>query len=50
MDYFKREFATPIENRANQETADLLRRLVFPFILRRTKEQVAPNYPPAQSV
>ncbi|HVM70821.1 MAG TPA: DEAD/DEAH box helicase [Anaerolineales bacterium] len=46
MDYFKREFATPIESRASQETADLLRRLVFPFILRRTKEQVAPELPP----
>jgi non-specific serine/threonine protein kinase len=45
MDYFKREFANPIENRANQETADLLRRLVFPFILRRTKQQVAPELP-----
>jgi non-specific serine/threonine protein kinase len=46
MDYFKREFATPIESRASQETADLLRRLVYPFILRRTKEQVAPELPP----
>jgi non-specific serine/threonine protein kinase len=46
MDYFKREFATPIESRANLETADLLRRLVYPFILRRTKEQVAPELPP----
>ena len=45
MDYFKREFATPIESRSSQETADLLRRLVFPFILRRTKEQVAPELP-----
>jgi len=46
MDYFKREFATPIESRASEETANLLRRLVFPFILRRTKEQVAPELPP----
>ncbi|MGB8212317.1 MAG: SNF2-related protein [Anaerolineales bacterium] len=46
MDYFKREFATPIESRASQATADLLRRLVYPFILRRTKEQVAPELPP----
>ncbi len=45
METFKREFATPIESRASQETADLLRRLVFPFILRRTKEQVAPELP-----
>jgi non-specific serine/threonine protein kinase len=46
MDYFKREFATPIENRGDQESAQLLKRLVYPFILRRTKAQVAPELPP----
>jgi hypothetical protein len=46
MDYFRREFASPIESKQDEKTADLLRRLVYPFILRRTKEQVAPELPP----
>jgi non-specific serine/threonine protein kinase len=47
LDYFKREFASPIENRTNSSevTIQLLRKLIFPFILRRTKEQVAPELP-----
>jgi len=45
MDYFKREFVTPIESRASEETAQLLRRLIYPFVLRRTKDQVAPELP-----
>jgi len=46
VDYFKREFATPIESRGDGDTAQLLKRMVYPFILRRTKEQVAPELPP----
>lgn len=46
MDYFKREFANPIEIRGDEESAKTLRKLVYPFILRRTKEQVAPELPP----
>ncbi|HTY62034.1 MAG TPA: SNF2-related protein [Acidobacteriota bacterium] len=46
MDYFKREFANPIESGNGSESAALLRKLVYPFILRRTKEQVAPELPP----
>lgn len=48
VDYFKREFASTIEKReeASQPTTSLLRRIVYPFILRRTKEQVAPELPP----
>jgi non-specific serine/threonine protein kinase len=45
IEYFKREFATPIESRASEESALLLRKLVYPFILRRTKKQVAPELP-----
>jgi non-specific serine/threonine protein kinase len=45
MDWFKREFAAPIESKADSKTADLLRRLAYPFILRRTKQQVAPELP-----
>jgi non-specific serine/threonine protein kinase len=46
MDYFKREFANPIETRNDEEAAAMLRKLVYPFILRRTKEEVAPELPP----
>ncbi|MBS1249747.1 MAG: RNA polymerase-associated protein RapA [Chloroflexi bacterium] len=46
LTYFKREFARPIENEGEEETARLLRKMVFPFILRRTKKQVAPELPP----
>jgi non-specific serine/threonine protein kinase len=46
MDYFKHEFANPIESGADEKAAEMLRRLVYPFILRRTKEQVAPELPP----
>jgi non-specific serine/threonine protein kinase len=46
MDYFKSAFANPIEAKGDEETAKTLRKLVYPFILRRTKEQVAPELPP----
>ena len=46
MDYFKREFANPIESGGDEQAAALLRKLIYPFILRRTKEQVAPELPP----
>jgi len=46
LEYFKREFANPIESTGDEESAALLRKLVYPFILRRTKEQVAPELPP----
>jgi non-specific serine/threonine protein kinase len=46
MEYFRKEFATPIESGRDEGTAATLRKLVYPFILRRTKEQVAPELPP----
>jgi non-specific serine/threonine protein kinase len=46
MDYFKREFANPIETSGDEKATAMLRSLVYPFILRRTKEQVAPELPP----
>ena len=48
LDYFKNEFATTIERREEsaQPTAQLLRKMIYPFILRRTKAQVAPELPP----
>ena len=46
LEYFKREFATPIEKGGDETTAAFLRKLVYPFILRRTKDQVASELPP----
>ncbi len=46
LDHFKHEFANPIENRKDETTAALLKRMIYPFVLRRTKEQVAPELPP----
>ncbi|HEX5839825.1 MAG TPA: SNF2-related protein [Anaerolineales bacterium] len=46
MDYFKKEFANPIESAGDEKSAELLRKLIYPFILRRTKEQVALELPP----
>ncbi|MGQ9550504.1 MAG: SNF2-related protein [Roseiflexus sp.] len=46
LDYFRESFVNPIEKHQNLETARFLRKMVYPFILRRTKEQVAPELPP----
>jgi len=46
LEYFKEEFGTPIEKRGEEQTAQFLRKMVYPFILRRTKDQVAPELPP----
>ena len=46
LDFFKQEFAAPIESQENQKAVETLRSLIYPFILRRTKEQVAPELPP----
>ena len=45
IDYFREEFANPIERKGDAEQAQVLRRMIFPFILRRTKDQVAPELP-----
>ena len=45
-EYFRQEFANPIERQQNGDTAQFLRKMVFPFILRRTKDQVATDLPP----
>jgi non-specific serine/threonine protein kinase len=45
MEFFRNEFATPIDKFGEQEQKDHLRKLLFPFILRRTKEQVAKDLP-----
>ncbi len=43
---FSESFVRPIEREERDDVADLLRRVVFPFILRRTKQQVATDLPP----
>ncbi len=45
LEYFREEFVNPIERKQDQETARFLSRMVYPFILRRTKEQVATDLP-----
>ncbi len=46
ISYFREEFINPIERQQNQDAAQFLRKMVFPFILRRTKDQVAADLPP----
>ncbi|MBD3314969.1 MAG: serine/threonine protein kinase, partial [Chitinivibrionales bacterium] len=43
---FSSFYARPIERENCEERAEILRRLTYPFILRRTKEQVATELPP----
>jgi len=46
LEYFKKEFGNPIERQGDETVSQYLRNMVYPFILRRTKEQVAPELPP----
>ena len=45
VEYFRNEFATPIDKFGEQDRKDHLKKLLYPFILRRTKEQVAKDLP-----
>ena len=44
--FFRREFAKPIEKMGDDEKEFKLRKIIQPFILRRTKEMVASDLPP----
>jgi SNF2 family DNA or RNA helicase len=44
--FFRREFAKPIEKMGDDEKELKLRKIIQPFILRRTKEMVARDLPP----
>lgn len=46
LNFFKRQFLTPIEHDKDPLTSAKLQTLIHPFILRRTKEQVASDLPP----
>jgi non-specific serine/threonine protein kinase len=45
QDFFRMEFATPIDKNGDKEASARLRKMIYPFILRRTKEQVAKDLP-----
>ncbi len=45
-DYFRENFTNPIERKSDENSVKTLRRMIHPFILRRTKEQVASDLPP----
>lgn len=44
--FFSDEFANPIDKKQDEEKANKLQTLIKPFILRRTKQQVASELPP----
>ena len=46
LSFFRREFAKPIEKLGDDEKEIKLRKIIQPFILRRTKEMVASDLPP----
>ena len=46
LEHFRGEFAGAIEKHQDELAASFLRRLVHPFLLRRTKDQVAQQLPP----
>lgn len=43
---FKKEFIQPIVKEKKEEREQMLKRLIAPFLLRRTKEEVTPELPP----
>src|SRR5258708_13228821 len=45
IEFFRQEFAVPIDKFGEQDRKHHLRKLLYPFILRRTKEQVAKDLP-----
>lgn len=44
-DFFMNEFAVPIDKFQEKEAKEQLKKLVYPFMLRRTKDQVAKDLP-----
>ena len=45
MEFFRQEFAIPIDKFGEKEQKEHLKKILYPFILRRTKEQVAKDLP-----
>jgi len=46
LTFFKREFARPIEKNYEEEKENRLKKIIQPFIMRRTKEMVVSELPP----
>jgi non-specific serine/threonine protein kinase len=44
-EFFRYEFANPIDKEGDKDTSQMLRRLIKPFMLRRTKAEVATDLP-----
>ena len=47
---FSTKFAIPIERERNSKTRDLLKKIVQPFLLRRTRAQVLVELPPKKEI
>jgi SNF2 family DNA or RNA helicase len=50
VEFFRQEFAVPIDKFGEQDRKDHLKKILYPFILRRTKEQVAKDLPDKQEM
>lgn len=50
VEFFRQEFAIPIDKMGEPDRKEHLRKLLYPFILRRTKEQVAKDLPEKQEM
>ena len=50
MEFFRQEFAIPIDKFGERDRKEHLKKILYPFILRRTKEQVAKDLPEKQEM
>ncbi|HWR33621.1 MAG TPA: SNF2-related protein, partial [Chitinophagaceae bacterium] len=50
MEFFRQEFAIPIDKFGEPDRKEHLKKILYPFILRRTKEQVAKDLPEKQEM
>src|SRR5690349_21195274 len=50
MEFFRQEFSIPIDKFAEEDRKEHLKKILYPFILRRTKEQVAKDLPEKQEM
>lgn len=50
VEFFRQEFAVPIDKFGEQDRKEHLKKILYPFILRRTKEQVAKDLPEKQEM
>ncbi|HVT85728.1 MAG TPA: SNF2-related protein [Chitinophagaceae bacterium] len=50
MEFFRQEFAMPIDKFGEEDRKEHLKKILYPFILRRTKEQVARDLPEKQEM